>query len=336
MSLSPPGSLSLKKFNLPLLKRITCTHNHHYCHTRAAILIDMNIYQNPKVVGAFLVGFALVAGAYVVSDFGEPRSIAPANVASAETAPARVFIPVGDQNIDGVEDWREQFVSDPVRTSANVSAADYVPPTTLTGKLGVNLMEGLILSKGAAPISRPQETVVADTVEEISRVATADPIFDVKDIIMSDDLSDLSIRLYGNTLAEILLSESKPELENELLLLRDYLAGAGGDPTELKALAAVYKSYRDRTLNTPVPKYFVKEHLDLINVYNAMYLNIDTMTKADEDPMLTLARLKRYEDDVNGMSMAFSNMYKALEPYARVFEMNDAAIIFVNFYQAAP
>jgi hypothetical protein len=297
----------------------------------------MDIYQNPKIVGAFLVGFAILAGTYLVSDFGEPRSALPANVVAAEAAPARVFIPVSDQNIDGVEDWREQFVSDPVVTERTTSATDYVPPTTLTGKLGVSLMEGLILSKGAAPISRPQEMVVADTVEEISRIATADTIYDVKDITMSSDLSDTALRLYGNTLAEILLSESKPELDNELLLLRDYLASPGTkDATDLRALANVYKGYRDRTLRTPVPTYFVKEHLDLINVYNAMYINIDTMTKADEDPMLTLARLKRYEEDVEGLGLAFSNMYKALEPYARVFEMNDAAIIFVNFYQNAP
>ncbi len=66
----------------------------------------MNSYQNPKVLGAFLVGFAIVAGTYVYATFGKPRLTAPQQAATvAEAAPTRVFIPVTDNDIDGVEDW---------------------------------------------------------------------------------------------------------------------------------------------------------------------------------------------------------------------------------------
>lgn len=295
------------------------------------------MYQNPKVIGAFLVGFALIAGAYVASTFGQPRMAAVATLAVAEEAPVRMFIPVTDNDTDGIEDWRDQFVTAPAVNLTEVTASDYVAPKTFTGQLGVSLMEGIIMARGAAPISRSEEQVVSDTVEKISRGALADTIFDVKDIIISQDISDISIRTYGNTIASILIKESNPDLENELLLLKDYLEDqTKADPKKLLELADIYKTYRDKTLNAPVPKVFVKEHLDLINVYNAMYVNIDAMTKAGVDPMLPFARLKRYEDDIQGMSLAFGNMYNALVPYARVFEMNDPAIVFVNFYQARP
>jgi hypothetical protein len=294
--------------------------------------------QNPKVFGAFLIGFAMIAGAYLLSNFGEPRSPElGALKAVAKEAPARVFIPVSDSDTNGLEDWRDQFISAPAVSAVPVTADDYVPPTTLTGQLGVSLMEGLIVSAAAAPVTRPREQVIADTVERLGKVATADTIFDVKDILISDDMSDQAIRSYGNALADVLLTQSVPELENELLLLRDYLESTDGkDPSKLITLANVYKNYRDKTLNVPVPKYFVKEHLDLINVYHALYMNIDSMTKVSTDPMLPFVRLKRYEDDVNGLALALTNVYNTLTPYARVFEMNDPAIMFVNFYQNAP
>ncbi len=298
----------------------------------------MDMYQNPKVIGAFLVGFALVAGAYVISSFGEPRASAPvANVLSAQEAPTRLFIPVSDSDTDGVEDWRDQFVSAPAVTVSDVAEEDYTPPDTFTGQLGVSLMEGIIMARGAGPISRSEDQVIAETVEQISKNAVSDTIFDVKDIIISSDTSDVAIRTYGNAVASILINESNPDLENELLLLKDYLESPEAkNAAKINELAAIYKKYRDETLNIPVPNLFVKQHLDLINVYHAMYMNIDAMTKASADPMLAFARLKRYEDDVTGLSYAFVNMYNAFIPYARVFELNDPAIVFVNFYQQNP
>ncbi len=298
----------------------------------------MNVYQNPKVVGAFLVGSAMVLGAYVFSTFGQVRNTAnaPLNLAAVE-APARVFVPVSDVNADGIEDWRDQFVSAPAVNISKANTADYKPPTTLTDQLGISLMEGLIASKGAAPISKTEENVVSDTVTKLGKIATSDYVYGVRDINISSDISDEAIRNYGNSLANVLLTESVPGLENEILLLRDFLTDpTKNSPDDLITLTQVYKNYRDKTLSIPVPKTFVKEHLDLVNVYNAMYLNIDAMTKAASDPMMPFIRIKRYEDDVKGLALAYSNIYNALVPYARVFEMNDPAILFTNFYQSKP
>ncbi len=297
----------------------------------------MNSYQNPKVIGAFLIGFALVLGAYVASTFGEPRTplIAPLE-AVADVAPVRVFIPVSDSDTDGVEDWRDQFVTAPAVTLEDTPAAAYVPPETITGQLGVALVEGLIASKAAGPIVRSEEEVVATAVERLEKIATSDTIFDVKDIVISGDMSDEAIRTYGNAIANIIINENVPGIEHELVLLRDFLAGEEKDLTKLETITRVYKNYRDKTLNLPVPRNFVKEHLDLINVYNALYMNLDSMTKASTDPMLPFVRLKRYEDDIRGLSLALTNMYNAFVPHARVFEMNDPAIMLVGFYQETP
>ncbi len=296
----------------------------------------MNSYQNPKVIGAFLVGFAIVAGTYLYANFGRPNLPAPQPAAVAEAAPARVFIPVTDTDTDGVEDWRDQFVVGPAVT-VNSTTTDYEPPSTVTGQLGVSLIEDMIKMKAGGPVARTTDQIVVGAVENLEEVAAKDKMYDVKDIVVVPTTSPAAVRAYGNALAEIILTYNAPGLDNELLILRDHIASPETvDNSGLIKLAEVYKNYRDNTLATPVPKDFVKVHLDLINVYNALYANIEAMAQADEDPVIALVRLKRYEDDATGLTLALNQIYSAIIPYASVFEANDPAIVFVNFYKEAP
>jgi hypothetical protein len=293
----------------------------------------MDYYRNPKIVGAFLVGTALVVGAYVVSNFGEPSAqVSNSLTAVAERAPDRVFIPVTDNDTDGLEDWRDQFIQTPAISLSEINAEDYEPPHTLTGQLGVALMEGMIVAKGGGPVVRSETEVVENLTKKLEQSVALDKIYGVEDITISSDSSDEAIRTYGNALASILINESAPGLKNELVLLRDYLEGGEeADPTDLLKIAEAYQNYRDETLATPVPRRFSKQHLDLINVYHALYKDIEAMTKYREDPLVPFLRLKRYEEDATGLSLALNNIYNAIVPYAKVFDMNDPALLFANF-----
>ena len=294
----------------------------------------MDYSRNPKVIGAFLVGTALVGGVYVVKNFGEPSVPPPValTASAAEAAPNRVFIPVTDQDTDGLEDWRDQFVQAPAISVESLDGQNYEKPKTLTRQLGVSLMEGLIAAKGGGAVMRSESQVVADLTEQIGKTAASDKIYELGDITMISSTADDDIRTYGNEMASILINESAPGLESEIILLKNFVeAGEEADPTDLQTVAAVYKNYRDKSIAIPVPRRFAKQHLDLINVYNAMYKNIDTMTKTTEDPLLPFVRLKRYEEDVQGLSLALNNLYNAIVPHAKVFEMNDPAVLLVNF-----
>ncbi len=294
----------------------------------------MDYYRNPKIVGAFLVGTALVGGVYVAKNFGQPSTPPPValTASAADAAPNRVFIPVTDTDTDGLEDWRDQFVQAPAIALADVDGEDYEAPKTLTKQLGISLMEGLITAKGGGPIVRTQEQVVADLTKQISNTVSADTIYQLSDITLTTSTSTDDIRLYGNTMASILINESAPGVDSEINLLKEYVeAGEAADPTNLKKIATVYKNYRDKSLATPVPRRFAKQHLDLINVYHAMTKNIEAMTVANEDPLLPLLRIKRYQEDVQGLALALNNLYVAIVPFASVFEQNDPVMLLVNF-----
>ncbi len=288
-----------------------------------------------KVVGAFVVGFAIIAGAYTVRNFGKPTMPPPTIEESLSAAiieaPERVPIAVADTNSDGVEDWRENFVESAPIAFIDASSSDYVFPDTLTEQLGITFLQDIIRSEGYGSLGTPKEAVISNTVEKLSVYAT-DTIFDVKDITISNDSSPAAIRLYANAIAEAMTQNNDSNLQHELLILREAISTQDqAKVTELNLLAKVYEGTRDDTIAVPVPPILVKAHLDLINVYHAMYSDITSMSKVLSDPMLSLIRLKRYEDDAAGLGLALKNMYLALEPFAGAFTADDPAVLFVAF-----
>lgn len=284
---------------------------------------------NPKIVGATLIGFALVAGAYTISNFGEPRyEQQAATVGGSPTE--RVAIVVSDSDNNGIEDWRDEFVTaKPVLLDQ--TDVEYIPPDTLTGQASIDFMENLIRARGYGPFGSTDDEVISDTVNRLGS-ETEISLYDVPDITVLDEWDDADIVNYANTMAATVVRHNTPDLEGELVILYDFLNSKSPDKqAELEALATVYQSYRDESLQVPVPAFLVKEHLDLINTYHAIHEDITAMTIVEEDPAVTLLRLKRYEDDATGLAYAMQNMYLAIEPYAGLFAMDDPAALFSVF-----
>lgn len=292
----------------------------------------MDNQSKTRVIGAFLVGFAIVGGAYTLSNFGQSSLEAPVNAATAVVAaPSRVPLPVSDTNNDGIEDWRETFLGDSEIIVTNSSSSEYTIPDTLTDQVGIVLLQEVIRNKGYGAIGKSDEEIIADTVKQMASHAT-DKIYDVRDIVVSEDISPIAIRTYGNAMANALILNSNPDLRHELIILREFSTNQSPKAIEeLAALAEVYRKMLEDSLQIPVPSLFVKQHLDTINVYNAVYQDILAMSLGMADPALSLIRLKRYEEDALGLALALQNLYLAVEPYAEYFERDDPAIIFVNF-----
>lgn len=285
---------------------------------------------NPKIVGATIVGFALVAGAYTVGNFGKPRQNSqPASVNSSAST-ERVAIGVSDSDNNGIEDWRDEFITT-AAVKLDKTSTPYTPPDTLTGQMSIDFMEGIIRSRGYGAFGSSDDEVIGNTVESLSR-ETEQKLYDTSDIIIMGEWDDQDIINYANTAAATIYRHSIPNMESELLILRDYLNTHDEKRmNELKSLVAVYKGYRDDTLKIPVPALLAKEHLDLINTYEAIYTDIKAMTLAVSDPTVALLRLKRYQDDATGLAYAMQNMYLALEPKADLFKAEDPAILFAIF-----
>jgi hypothetical protein len=290
---------------------------------------------NPKVFGATVIGFALVAGSYVINNFGEsqnqPDQMGAVFAIASEPEP-RLYIEVTDENEDGIEDWREEFVgvTPLIIDSTATTGPVYELPTTITDQVGIQLFQSVLQAKGRGNVGPNQDAVVADTAARL-RQSIADVLYTKTDITVIAS-SPEAIRTYANTVGQILVNNNVPGSEDELTIIDRALRTE--DPTELAKLDPIiqmYKNLRDQTMSTPVPQGFEKQHLDLINVYQAVYATLDGMTLVFTDPVVALLRVKRYQDDATGLALALQNMYTALVPYVALFNENDPAVVFVAF-----
>ncbi len=283
---------------------------------------------SPKIIGSTLIGFALVAGAYLMSDFNKRELTVPVAQLATST-PQRVAIAVTDTDNNGIEDWRDEFVTT-APIILNESTSTYSLPDTLTGKMSISFMENVIRSKTYGPFGRTEDEVINSTIKNLAS-ETEISLYDTPDISIMTEWDDADIRNYANTVASVILNNSI-ESEGELNILYDILQT--NDQTripELEAVATVYQNYRDDTLKVPVPAFLAKEHLDLINSYHAIQQDIAAMAVVFDDPAVSLLRLKRYQDDATGLGLSLQNMYFALEPYARLVTADDPATLFVLF-----
>ncbi len=284
-----------------------------------------------KIVGAFVVGFAIVAGAYTVKNFGRPTIAPPETLsATAAEAPLRLLIDVKDSDENGIEDWQDELIkSTPV--TIRKSDEEYQAPDTLTGQLSIAFFERIMTAKGYGSIGKNEEQIISETAEQVSRFGN-DTIIDIKDVQISEDSSSEAVRNYANAHAEAIINNSVYGAKDELLILKDFMNSQNeNDAKMLQSMAKAYLDTKEDVMSLSVPPQLVKEHLDLINVYNALYVDIDAMSKSVEDPVLSLVRLKRYKEDTEGLALALQNMYQALEPYAGAFNRDDSAILFVTF-----
>jgi hypothetical protein len=292
---------------------------------------------NPKIFGAFVIGFALVAGSYTVSNFGgNTRAETPQNSAVyAITAPPveRNFIRVIDSDQNGIEDWQEEFVpKTPLQIDVEPrSAAVYEIPDTVTDQMSVQLFQSVLRAKGRGNVGPTPEQVVSETSNLLQNTVIKDVIYDRNVLMVVDNTPD-AIRTWGNALGQSLIARNVAGGEGELIIIDRALRNE--DPSELDKLEpiiAMYKALRDDALTTPVPRGFEKQHLDLINVYQAMYATLDGLKLAFSDPVVSLLRVKRYQDDAAGLAYALQNIYTALLPHARVFQANDPVYVFIAF-----
>ena len=283
-----------------------------------------------RTIGAIAVGCALVAGAHTISTFGAPATTQPATLAVAETT-QRLPITVFDADQNGIEDWRDEFIETApivIEDTADV----YTPPETLTGQLGVDVIEGYLRHKTYGDFGPTPDSIIEDSVNRLTE-ETNHTLFDTKDIIIMNDWPEETVVTYANALALSLMNASNNGVtDDELTILSDIVRQQNTDRIdELTILADSYATLRDDALAIPVPAIFQKEHLDLINTYHAVHTDIAAMANAIDDPVVSLMRIKRYEDDVIGMSYALANLYNALVPFAAAFSPDDPALRLVNF-----
>lgn len=278
-----------------------------------------------------LIGLGLVTGAYVITNFGTTRTYTVVAPTPVVAAPVRNYIEVKDSTGDGIEDWRAEFVTrEPVvlPTPESEPIPEYTPET-ITAAMSVQFLQNVLQTKAGFGVQNSDQ-IIENTVGRVAEVVT-DKLYQYREINGVANTPE-NIRYYANAVAQTLMEHNVPNYEDEITIIdRALKTNNEAEIQKLLPLENMYRNIRDDLLKLPTPQIMVKEHLDLINVFNALYAGNRDMRVVFDDPIIALMRTKRFSDDTAGLANALTATYLALEPYATLFTVDDPAVLLVTF-----
>ena len=265
-----------------------------------------------RIAAAVIFAAGLVSVAlFMRSDRPETVISEESTAVSVVAAPDRQAIAEKDSNNDGVPDWQETLQ---VTAPIDLEAADdtYTPPETLTGQFAIEFFQDMVRAENYGEFGDSPEELVASAGSDLVQKAY-DVLLDRRDIIILEDNSKESLAQYGESIARIIVSAPVTDTDNEAVILERALRNQ--DPNELQKLEgklAAYTYMLEETLKTPAPSSMTKVHLDLANTYQALIVDIKAMKQAFDDPMMALLRMKRYQDDADGLYASIMNIFNSL------------------------
>lgn len=272
---------------------------------------------NPRIVLAFVVGLSMAGGSYLLSQ-NEKVDKVKDNLIVVKEKPIREFIPVYDADQDGSPDWQNSI-------SINTINLDGDDSETKTGELAIEL--ATLTSTSGGTTDEIFSQMSKDLLQE-----SADEEFTREDINIIENNSLDSLKAYGNKVAAIALDNAPPRgTEDELTILNRALVR--DDPNVLKNLSPTIKSYERMVaamLETSVPSSMVREHLSLLNVYQAILNDIKSFQGVFSDALPAMMRFRRYKADVEALYVALNLVYLTLRDRGIEWGPNDRASQFIT------
>ncbi len=291
------------------------------------------MFANPNIRIAFalLLASVLIAGALLIKDAQLRKTAGQQDaVAVVTNVPERQPIETRDKNQDGVPDWQEALLVTNALDLASTSAG-YQQPDTLTEQFALEFFQDMVRSKNYGAFGSTPDEIALSASEALAQRAQ-DVLITSNDINISADNSPEALSAYGEAVAKIIATYSQPDTINEAIILEKALqTQEESELNKLDTIISVYKNYLNETKELYVPSSQIKNHLALLNSYQAILTDIEAMRVAFTDPMYTLIRLKRYQDDASGLYVAIINLYNSLIMEGAQWNNNSPVFSLITF-----
>lgn len=294
-----------------------------------------------RIGGALVVGIGIILGALYMSNqsLTTNPTLSDTSLGAPGTGLTRDPIAIHDTDSDGVADWEEtlqetvfRFAPTPTSTSLFAPSATYTPPTTFTGKFSEAFLADYLDGKMAGQDFSDPASFVNSAVQSIDSSTRSTKHSRIELHIV--DSNTENVFAYGNGVVAITDTYAKTieHLENEMVILQKAIEGT--DEEKLRELGPIVDAYaniiRD-TLALPVPDIFANAHINLLNAYEAVYTDIYSMQFAFSDPLLTLARVRVYEDDMASFGFALKEIKTILDAQNILYTKEDPGSAFYVF-----
>jgi len=260
------------------------------------------ILPSKKVLSVFVLTAALVAA--IIIAFSRDKASSAINYTSDLVAGEKVSIPENPN-------WQNEL-SGVSQNTAPVQISENTPvESTLTDTVSLSLMSNyLALKQNENLDATSAQNLVDKTLEYIEQTKTDSPAIQVSGLNVVSDNGKQSIIDYGENFGMI-LKTNKPKQPKEAL---DIVTQAvqSNDPSKIKELdsvIAVYNKVVDELVKMPVPKTFVKAHLDIINGLRGGVAALIEIKTVFNDPFKALVAIQLYQNGVDVFTQAMQAIY---------------------------
>ena len=274
-----------------------------------------------RIIAALLVGSAVIGTALWLNLTKQTKTpLTTQNGTVVVATPVRENLPSTDSNDDGVPDWADILIGDTIELDTDTNN------TTVTGTIANDIYDALIATEEAGRVLNVDE-FIAEQVEQAEE-QMRDQEFTRHDVVLGTDDSLAAQHAYGVRVAEIMLNaNASADLPDELTLLSRALRTQ--DELTLGKLDTVISDYDNMLqamLTVRVPPSLVIEHVQFLNVYQALRNDIRAFRNVFEDPVLALVRLERYYYDAAALYTAITSLYQKLHDAGIQWNEGDAPL----------
>lgn len=288
-----------------------------------------------RLILAILASTAIIATALMLraddTSVKNSTNTAANNDIVVTTASNRMSIPIADSNNDGVPDWQEALQQTEAIEVSGTPDENFLPPDTLTDQFALEFFEQMVRNENYGEFGTSPDVMVAEFSNSLAR-EVVDTVIGREGIIITNDNSPAALERYGESIALIILTNSDTLGENEAVILERALRDQNeAELQKLDIKKAVYIKLLKQSLQVPVPSTVATEHLLLINALQALLADITAMRNAFTDPMLTLLRMKRYQDDAAGLYIAITTLFTVLSDSGATWQANSPVFKLISF-----
>jgi len=296
--------------------------------------------KNPRVVGALVVGIALVVCAFYVRGSAANTSLEAA-IAVADTP--RKYVATSDSDGDGMRDWEEElYGTNPAQADKLAQArltSDSVDretiddiPDSMTKKFAISFFSDYLKQAGTGEeMTEEAKTKFLEEAAGYAAQESVDRSFTSADLSLGANNDSDAIRAYGNRVADA-LTKHTVSTESEIVILERALQT--DNAAELAPLTEIVESYSKSLsdlLTMQVPPAFAEEHLELLNALLAVHNNIAAMQKAFSDALPAMVRFQRHPDDMVALAETLSAIATALRLHGTSYGPDEPGNIWNAF-----
>lgn len=247
-----------------------------------------------KVLSIFIVTAALVVS--IIIGFGRDKTSQVINFTNNLVAGEKNSIPENPN-------WQSELGSiapseEPDQnTGSPESETDSSTGETATDILSRNLISSyLTLKQNGTLDNTSAQTLIDQTINSANKTASSIVLLSESQLNIIADTGQQSITGYGENLGSILKKNNLKGAEDRLMLINDAIKSKDQSKmAELDNIIAIYQKTFNELLQMPVPRTFVKAHLDMVNSIKKMIQALTDIKTTLSDPVKGLLAIQTYQ-----------------------------------------